>query len=169
MGRRKISRWPRDERRKDGNTERRKEQKTNKTSYTDTNKASTLSRDAKAYFTSHHQKTQVKTASLISPEEVMHHAGVDSITLFPPIIRALAAAPKGSMPEGEVGQFMVPPAVSPVDEWKVYEGAVEGKESWEEGLGKSDGGENARKLREAIAAFTKAQDDLEELVRVVAV
>ena len=99
----------------------------------------------------------------------MHHAGVDSITLFPPIIRALAAAPKESMPAGDVGKFMTPPAVDPVEEWKVYEEAVGSKESWEEGMGKSGGGENARKLREAIAAFSKAQDDLEELVRVVAV
>lgn len=99
----------------------------------------------------------------------MNHAGVDSITLFPPIIRALAAAPAESMQRAEVGKFMVPPTISPVDGWKVYEGAVEGgREAWEEVFEKSGGGENARKLKEAIAAFSKAQDDLEELVKKVA-
>ena len=99
----------------------------------------------------------------------MHHAGVDSITLFPPIIRALAAAPAASMPKVEKGKFMVPPTISPVDGWKVLEAAVEGgRETWEAGFEKSGGGENSRKLREAIVAFTKAQDDLEALVRKVA-
>ena len=61
---------------------------------------------------------------------------------------------------------MAPPTISPVEGWKVYDAAIEkGQEAWDEGFKKSQGGENARKLGEAIAAFTKAQDDLEELIR----
>lgn len=135
-------------------------------SYTDNNKASTLCRDATAYYKAHHQKTEVKAASLVTAEEAAHHAGVDSITLFPGIITALAAAPADSMPKAEIGKFMAPPTISPVEGWKVYDGAIEkGQEAWEEGFKTSQGGENARKLGEAIAAFTKAQDDLEELIR----
>lgn len=99
----------------------------------------------------------------------MHHAGVDSITLFPPIIRSLASSPAESMPRAEVGKFMVPPTISPAEGWKVYEEAIEGgREAWEAQFEKSGGGESARKLKEAIAAFSKAQDDLEDLVKRVA-
>lgn len=139
---------------------------TNTPSYTDNNKASTLCRDATAYYKAHHQKTEVKTASLLTAEEAAHHAGVDSITLFPDIIIALAAAPADSIPKADIGKFMAPPTISPVEGWKVYDAAIEkGQEAWDEGFKKSQGGENARKLGEAIAAFTKAQDDLEELIR----
>ncbi|SPO06152.1 related to transaldolase [Cephalotrichum gorgonifer] len=136
--------------------------------FTDTNKASTLCRDATAYYSAHHHKTEVKAASFVHPDEAMHHAGVDSITLFPDIIRTLKATPASSMTPAEIGKFMTPPTISPIPGWKAYEEAAEGRDAWEAAFKASGGGENARKLAEAIAAFTKAQDDLEELVRKVA-
>lgn len=96
----------------------------------------------------------------------MHHAGVHSITIFPNLIRALKAAPIDSMTKAEIGKFMTPPTISPVPEWKVYEDAAAGgRDAWEAVFEASAGGENSRKLKEAIVAFSKAQDDLEELVR----
>jgi len=136
-------------------------------SFQDQHKATSLCRDAAAYYSAHSQKTKVKAASFVSADEVMHHAGVDYITVFPPVIKELSETPVANMPVEEVGKYM---SSSPDETaWKGYEeAAAGGREVWEEKFNGSGGGENARKLREAIETFSGEQKKLEELVRKVA-
>ncbi|PKS08688.1 hypothetical protein jhhlp_004741 [Lomentospora prolificans] len=137
--------------------------------FRDENKATDLCRDATAYFEAHHQKTKVKAASFVSAEEVMNHAGVDYITVFPSIIKELAEKPILDMQLMDVGKYMRPPPISPVGIWKGYEEAVEGgQQKWEEVFNASKKGDNARKLTEAIQTFSGEQDKLEDLIRKVA-
>ncbi|KEZ43723.1 hypothetical protein SAPIO_CDS4348 [Scedosporium apiospermum] len=135
--------------------------------FQDQHKATSLCRDAAAYYSAHSQKTKVKAASFVSADEVMHHAGVDYITVFPPVIKELSETPVANMPVEEVGKYM---SSSPDETaWKGYEeAAAGGREVWEEKFNGSGGGENARKLREAIETFSGEQKKLEELVRKVA-
>jgi transaldolase len=135
------------------------------TRFRDEHKATTLCRDAAAYYASRSHKTKVKAASFVAPDECMHHAGVDYITLFPDIINALASAPLESMPAAEVGKYMAPPSVAPAADWKVLDEAIAGgREAWEASMEKSAGGESARKLKEAITVFSGMQDNLEALI-----
>ncbi|CAI4214517.1 unnamed protein product [Parascedosporium putredinis] len=122
--------------------------------FRDENKATDLCRDATAYYEAHHQKTKVKAASFVSAEEVMNHAGVDYITVFPSIINELAEKPILDMQLKDVGKYMRPPPISP--------------SKWEDVFNKSKDGDNARKLKEAIDTFSGEQDKLEELIKKVA-
>lgn len=112
----------------------------------------------------------MKAASFVSAEEVMNHAGVDYITVFPSIINELAEKPILDMQLKDVGKYMRPPPISPVGIWKGYEEAASSnsREKWEDVFNKSKDGDNARKLKEAIDTFSGEQDKLEELIKKVA-
>ncbi|KAK0725242.1 hypothetical protein B0H67DRAFT_531366 [Lasiosphaeris hirsuta] len=147
--------------------------------YIDNNKALALCGSAQRYYEARglSLKTQVMPASLTSIGEVMQLAGVDRITVSPPLLVELAATPAAGWP-GAVGQAITastsgngdlhhdtePSRHDPSkDPYERIEGVLEDEAQWRVAFTRSDGGKSEVKLIQALNIFCDRQDALEML------
>ncbi|KAL1970896.1 hypothetical protein VTN77DRAFT_2730 [Rasamsonia byssochlamydoides] len=127
--------------------------------FTDPNKLFSLCVSIQQYFKSINAKTQVMPASLTSTEEIFSLAGVDHITISPPLLEQLAQP--GSVPttqslfDRDLSTVEVPSKVSYVNDPSAYRLA----------LSKEQKGAGEEKLTQAINIFCEMQDKLEALVK----
>jgi len=143
-------------------------------SFVDNDKGFALSAQAQKYYKATGAKTQVLPASLTSIEEVMALAGVDHITVSPPLLEQLSKTPVDAV--SGIGS-----AFENVDAGEQY---VDGRHLriWSEAnkikddskhltpearyrlaFTRSKGGSSEAKLTSAINIFCDAQDKLEKM------
>ncbi|TDZ44885.1 Transaldolase [Colletotrichum trifolii] len=130
--------------------------------YVDEHKAFDFCRQAQAYYVERKVKTQVLAASLTSVAEVLQLAGIQHITVSPPLLRGLAAQPASSWTEKIGGYF----AAGPDAPWtRDFESALKDESEWRMAFTRSGNGKYEEKLIQAINIFAGTQDGLEELAR----
>ncbi|KAI8239433.1 Transaldolase [Colletotrichum sp. SAR 10_99] len=130
--------------------------------YVDENKAFDFCRTAQAYYIEKKAKTQVLAASLTSVAEVMQLAGIQHVTVSPPLLRGLAAQSASTSTEKVGGYF----AAGPDKKWTTdFEVALKDKSAWRLAFTRSGNGKYEEKLIQAINIFSDKQDELEELAR----
>lgn len=128
----------------------------------DDHKAFDFCRQAQLYYAETKAKTQVLAASLTSVAEVMQLAGIQHVTVSPPLLRALAARSASSWTE-QVGEYF---AAGPDQPWtKDFEAALKDESQWRIAFTRSGNGKYEEKLIQAINIFSDKQDALEELAR----
>lgn len=134
--------------------------------YTDNDKGFALSRSAQRYYAKIGSRVKVLPASLISTAEVMKLAGVDHITVSPPLLAQLASMPSVlasaavDTPATWFSEVEVDEAVD-----ADYEGVVGDEAAWRLAFTRSKEGANEKKLTDAINIFANMQDGMEEIVR----
>ncbi|KAF9869669.1 transaldolase [Colletotrichum karsti] len=130
--------------------------------YIDEHKAFDFCRQAQAYYIETKAKTQVLAASLTSVAEVVQLAGIQHVTVSPPLLRGLAAQPALSWTE-KIGAYF---AAGPDKKWTTDFGAALKDESeWRIAFTRSGNGKYEEKLIQAINIFCESQAGLEELAR----
>ncbi|KAF6811330.1 Transaldolase 2 [Colletotrichum sojae] len=130
--------------------------------YVDEHQAFDFCRTAQAYYIEKKAKTQVLAASLTSVAEVMQLAGIQHVTVSPPLLRALAAQPASAWTE-QVGAYF---AAGPDESWtRDFEKALRDESEWRIAFTRSGNGKYEEKLIQAINIFSDKQDGLEELAR----
>ncbi|KAK2055170.1 transaldolase [Colletotrichum caudatum] len=130
--------------------------------YVDEHKAFDFCRQAQLYYAETKAKTQVLAASLTSVAEVMQLAGIQNVTVSPPLLRGLAAQP-ASMWTEQVGEYF---AAGPDKPWtRDSEAALRDESEWRIAFTRSGNGKSEEKLIQAINIFSDKQDALEELAR----
>ena len=87
-------------------------------------------------------------------------AGVDHITISPPLLKELASIPAESF-NGDVGSVFKTPSL--VDEALQYQ--LSDESAWRLSFTRSGGGTSENKIIQAINTFSDMQDQLEALVR----
>lgn len=128
----------------------------------DENKAFNFCRQAQTYYVETKAKTQVLAASLTTVPEVMQLAGIQHVTVSPPLLRALAAAPSSTWTEKVGGYF----ADGPDERWiKDFQAALKDESEWRFAFTRSGNGRYEEKLIQAINIFSEKQQSLEELAR----
>ncbi|KAG6009190.1 hypothetical protein E4U21_003043 [Claviceps maximensis] len=142
--------------------------------YIDHNKAFDFCRQAQSFFLQTNSSTQVLAASLTSIEEVMQLAGIQHITISPPLLEELAATDAATW-KGNLGEYF---AQGPDDRsWEtgLCDGTGDGKEknwtalaedeaAWRLAFARSRFGASEGKIIQAINYFVDFQEKLEELV-----
>lgn len=149
--------------------------------YIDNNKALALCGSAQQYYESRglNLKTQVMPASLTSIDEVMQLAGVDRITVSPPLLAELAATPAtewtgaatvgqaitASAPGNDALHYNAEPSRRDPsnDPYRHLEDVLEDEAQWRMAFTRSDGGKNEVKLIQALNIFCDQQEALEML------
>ncbi|GKT65165.1 transaldolase [Colletotrichum tofieldiae] len=132
------------------------------TGYVDEHKAFDFCRQAQLYYAETNAKTQVLAASLTSVAEVMQLAGIQHVTVSPPLLRGLAAQPASTWTE-QVGKYF---AAGPDEPWtKDFQAALRNESEWRIAFTRSGNGKYEEKLIQAINIFSDKQDALEELAR----
>ncbi|KAI0437715.1 transaldolase [Xylaria telfairii] len=131
-------------------------------SYVDKDKAFHICDLAQRFRQKHEQRTQVIAASLISIDEVMMLAGVDHITVAPPLLHELSQTPADTW-KGAVGSVFKTeyPEAQDADD-----ASIEDEKAWRMAFGGDQGGKSEASLNDAIKLFTQKQDALEDLVRI---
>lgn len=135
-------------------------------SYVDTNKGFSLVRTAQAHYARTSATTQVLPASLTSVAEVMQLAGAHHITISPPLLAELAATPAAA-PSLVAKKLWMDAAGDGANAGAdaVYASLVADEAAYRMAFTRSAGGENERKLSDAINIFADMQDAMEALVR----
>lgn len=129
-------------------------------SYVDENKAFDFCRQAQLYYIETKAKTQVLAASLTSVAEVMQLAGIQHVTVSPPLLRGLAAESASTWTEKVGGYF----AAGPDERWtKDIQAALKDESEWRIAFTRSGNGKYEKKLIQAINIFSDMQDALEKL------
>ncbi|KAG5936574.1 hypothetical protein E4U53_000202, partial [Claviceps sorghi] len=136
--------------------------------YTDHNKAFDFCRQAQSFFLQTNSTTQVLAASLTSVDEVMQLAGIQHITISPPLLDELAATDAATW-TGNLGEYF---AQGPDDRsWDAGRRAaedvaalVQDESAWRLAFTRSGFGASEGKIIQAINYFADFQDKLEDLV-----
>lgn len=95
-------------------------------------------------------------------------AGVDHITVSPPLLVALAATPEESY-QGEIGSVLKVAAVDEIPPAKAYEGILENESAWRLAFTRSERGKSEGKIIQAINIFYEMQEGLEQIVRTTSI
>ncbi|KAG5981004.1 hypothetical protein E4U43_006668 [Claviceps pusilla] len=139
--------------------------------YIDHNKAFDFCRQAQSFFLQTNSPTQVLAASLTSVDQVMQLAGIQHITISPPLLDELAATDAASW-TGNLGEYF---ARGPDDRsWETaghgaadpeYRAAlVQDESAWRLAFTRSGFGASEGKIIQAINYFADFQDKLEDMV-----
>lgn len=128
----------------------------------DENKAFEFCREAQEYYGRIGARTQVLVASLTSIDEVMQLAGVQHITISPPLLNELATQPAATWqrPVGSLFTKKFAPANKDVDLASI----INSESAWKLAFTRSSFGTSHRKIVQAINYFSDFQEKLEELV-----
>ncbi|KAL2753202.1 hypothetical protein ACRALDRAFT_2111335, partial [Sodiomyces alcalophilus JCM 7366] len=131
--------------------------------YVDQHKAFDLTRLAQRHYVDKSHRTQVLAASLVSVDEVMQLAGIQHVTVSPPLLRGLAAEPTADW-DGKLGAFF---AANPQEKWDVGDFATSCRDESEYRMAftRSGKGKAEEKIVQAINIFSDKQDELEALAR----
>lgn len=111
-------------------------------------------------------RTKVLPASLISIDEVLILAGVDHITVAPPLLAELAATPAESY-KGEIGSVLKAAASDDVPPKGQYEAILENESAWRLAFTRSERGKSEGKIIQAVNIFYEMQEVLEDMVRII--
>lgn len=120
------------------------------------------------YYRSIKTRTQVLPASLTSIDEVLMLAGVDHITVSPPLLAELAATPAESY-QGDIGSVLKMAASDQVPPAKTYESILDNESAWRLAFTRSEKGKSEGKIIQAINIFYEMQEGLEQMVRTTSV
>lgn len=115
------------------------------------------------YYQSIKARTQVLPASLTSIDEVMVLAGVDHITVSPPLLAELAVTPAESY-KGAVGSVLKAAEADDAPLPSRYEAILENESAWRLAFTRSERGKSEGKIIQAVNIFYEMQVALEELV-----
>ncbi|KAK2600402.1 hypothetical protein N8I77_009938 [Diaporthe amygdali] len=128
--------------------------------YVDGNKAFTFCGVAQQYYRKIGAKTRVLPASLTSIDEVLMLAGVDHITVSPPLLAQLSDTPLDGY-EGDIGS-VCKTAGNPADE--DYAAILEDESAWRLAFTRSGRGTSEGKIIQAINIFYEMQLNLEGMI-----
>lgn len=116
-------------------------------------------------------RTEVLAASLTAPAEVLRLAGVEHITVSPPLLRELADTKTSAWAGPEIGAFFAERRDSDLEPLGTWEPKVpvetllmDGSE-WSLAFARADGGRCEGKLAQAIGIFADKQEAMEEIAR----
>lgn len=132
--------------------------------YIDKNKAFTLCGLAQRYCRSIKARTRVLPASLTSIDDVLVLAGVDHITVSPPLLTELAATHVQDY-KGEIGSVLKAADSAHVKGKDEYEVILKDEGAWRLAFTRSEGGRSEGKIIQAINIFYEMQESLEAIVR----
>lgn len=133
-------------------------------SYVDEYKAFPFCGVVQQYYKSIQARTQVLPASLTSIDEVLMLAGVDHITVSPPLLAELAATPADSY-KGQIGAVLKAAEGQEIPPAKLYEAVLEDESAWRLAFTRSERGKSEGKIIQAVNIFSEMQDGLEALVK----
>ena len=139
--------------------------------YVDEHKAFDFCREAQAYFKAGSRRTRVLAASLTSVDEVMQLAGVDHVTVSPPLLAALAAADASAWSGGTLGAYFSqtppPPPAAAAGAWETrdYASLADDEGAWRLAFARRGFGASAAKTVQAVNYFCDFEEKLEALVR----
>ncbi|KUI55850.1 Transaldolase [Cytospora mali] len=131
--------------------------------YVDENKAFVLCGLAQRYYRDIKARTRVLPASLTSIDEVLQLAGVDHITVSPPLLTELAATAAQGY-QGDIGSVMKAAEAAQGDGKDKYEVILEDESAWRLAFTRSEGGKSEGKIIQAINIFYEMQENLEAIV-----
>jgi transaldolase len=118
---------------------------------------------AQRYFESAGSKTKVLAASLTSVDEVMQLAGVNHITVSPPLLAELAAATTTTARDPKRGSAVATTEESGSPATSIS--VPRDEAGWRLAFTRSKAGKSEGKIIQAINIFADMQDRLEEMVR----
>ncbi|KAL3418791.1 Transaldolase 2 [Phlyctema vagabunda] len=128
--------------------------------FVDEHKAQVLCFETQRYYEKHNLKTQVLPASLTSTAEIMALAGVNHITISPPLLRQLANAPASSNATPSLFDNTATTFVT-----HALTSYAQDEAGFRIAFTRRDNGEGERKLSQAINIFCDMQTKFEELVK----
>ncbi|ROV91502.1 hypothetical protein VMCG_09470 [Cytospora schulzeri] len=131
--------------------------------YVDENKAFALCGLAQRYYRHIKARTQVLPASLTSIDDVLVLAGVDHITVSPPLLTELAATPAQGY-KGGIGSALRAVESTQVDGKDKYEAILKDESAWRLAFTRSEAGKSEGKIIQAINIFYGMQESLEAIV-----
>ncbi|OAR02854.1 hypothetical protein LLEC1_05811 [Akanthomyces lecanii] len=131
--------------------------------FEDEHKAFNFCAEAQSYYQKIHAKTQVLAASLTSVDEVMRLAGVQHITISPPLLKELATTSADGWASSAPSAFDKSHRVSP-HEKDDFKDIIDDESGWRLAFARSRFGANHGKLIQAINYFSDFQDKLESMV-----
>ncbi len=126
-------------------------------------KAFNFCAEAQNYYKRTQAKTQVLAASLTSVAEVMQLAGVQHITISPPLLRELATTPADSWNTSAASVF----SSSTGDSSRTkdnFRDIINDEGAWRLAFARSGFGTSHAKIIQAINYFSDFQDKLEEMM-----
>ncbi|ROW14211.1 hypothetical protein VPNG_04325 [Cytospora leucostoma] len=132
--------------------------------YIDENKSFILCGLAQRYCRSIKARTQVLPASLTSIDDVLVLAGVDHITVSPPLLKELAATHVQDY-KGDIGSVLKTAGSANVKGKGEYEVILRDESAWRLAFTRSEGGKSEGKIIQAINIFYSMQEKLEAIVR----
>ncbi|KPM44578.1 hypothetical protein AK830_g1888 [Neonectria ditissima] len=130
----------------------------------DEHKAFDFCREAQAYYIAHSFRTQVLAASLTSVDEVMQLAGIQHVTVSPPLLRALSARDLSAW-DGELGGYFAKGPAARSWETRDYAALVRDEGAWKLAFARSGFGASEGKTVSAINYFCDFQEKLEDVVK----
>lgn len=130
-------------------------------SYVDQNKAFAFCGVAQHYYRTIGARTRVLPASLTSINEVLVLAGIDHITISPPLLAQLSNTPYEGY-EGDIGSVLKA-AENTVDE--DYTAILQDESAWRLAFTRSGKGTSEGKIIQAINIFYEMQVSLEAMIK----
>lgn len=137
---------------------------TDGSSYVDESKAFPFCGAVQQYYRSIKARTQVLPASLTSIDEVLILAGVDHITVSPPLLAELAVTTVASF-KGEIGSVLKMAEGEGVPPKSKYEAILENESAWRLAFTRSERGKSEGKIIQAVNIFYEMQEALEDMVK----
>lgn len=129
--------------------------------YVDQNKAFVFCGEAQKYYRKIGARTQVLPASLTSIDEVLVLAGVDHITVSPPLLAQLSET-RCEDYKGDIGSILKTTGNPPDED---YAGILQDESAWRLAFTRSGRGTSEGKIIQAINIFYEMQVSLEEMIR----
>lgn len=131
--------------------------------YHDPNPQLQLCVAAQRYYLHHNQETRVLPASLVTMKQVMLLSGVKHMSIAPKVLKELAETSYTSEETKEASLFVGPAKQYTKSPPHLHFENAEAK--YRMAVTRSDGGENERKLTQAINIFCDMQTRLEEMMK----